>query len=353
MWKFHRYYVKELLINLSLTFVMLFGIALLATVARGISRSQSLGAYMGLWITLMWVLDAIPHLVLISVLVASVFTFGRAAADNEVAAIRSAGVSPLRLIGAAIFVGACAAGANGYLLHNWIPWAHYRKYRPTSDALELLLINNKSSQKKWEIGDFRMTWERREGMRYFDVDFHAQNNEQIYVGRADELVVSYDKADSELVLTAKGFRGELEKGGKRTLFDSEVRLAYPLSLLIEKNKRHEGMKDLSTAQLVAEVASGGGERSEQARWFIWLRSGQALATLLFAIIGFPIGVLFRRAGRMMAFAISFIPLGVYYALMIGVAPALAKTVDAAWPAFVPDAVLALAAIVLTRRALRS
>ena len=353
MWKFHRYYVKELLINLSMTFVMLFGIALLATVARGISRSQSLGVIMGLWITLIWVVDAVPHLILISVLVASVFTFGRAAADNEVAAIRSAGVSPLRLIGAALFVGACAASVNGYLLHNSIPWAHYWKYRPTTDALKLLLMNNKSTQKKWELGDFRMTWERRDGMRYFDVDFHARDDKQAYVGRAEELVVSYDEVEGELVITAKRFRGEVEKGSKRTLFDSEVRIAYPLSALVEMNKRHEGMKDLSTAQLVAEVANESGLRSEQARWLVWFRSCQAFATLLFAVIGFPIGVMFRRAGRMMAFAISFIPLGAYYALTIGVARALARTVDSVWPVFLPNAVIACAALFLTRRALRS
>ena len=40
MWKIHRYYLKELTTNSVVTFLVLFGIVLTATVYRGIDRAQ-------------------------------------------------------------------------------------------------------------------------------------------------------------------------------------------------------------------------------------------------------------------------------------------------------------------------
>ena len=40
MWKIHRYYFKEVATNAVLTFVVLFGIALISLIYRGIQRAQ-------------------------------------------------------------------------------------------------------------------------------------------------------------------------------------------------------------------------------------------------------------------------------------------------------------------------
>lgn len=352
MWRFHRYYIKEFLLNLSLTFVMLFGICLLALVARGIYRSQGLDLVIGLWITLLWTVDAIPHVLSISVLVASVFTFGRAAADNEITAMRMTGTSPLRLMGGVLFVGAMTASINAWLLHNTIPLVHYYKYRPTSDALKLLLMSNRSRQNKMEFRDFTMVWERKDGLRYYQVAFNATSRQGNFVGSADELEIEHNEAEEALVVKARNFEGDQETGDRRFRIALQtLRLTFSLSEILEKNKRAEGMKDVSTAQLVAEVDGGTGERTMLATWFIWLRSCQSLASLLFAIIGFPIGVVFRRAGRMVSFAISFLPLALYYGLMY-VAPWVARETNAVWPVFIPDAGLLLLALILGRRAFR-
>lgn len=352
VWRFHRYYIRELLANLSLTFVMLFGISVLALVARGIYRSQGLDLLIGLWITLLWSIDTIPHLLSISALVASVFTFGRAAADNEITAMRMTGTSPLRLMGAVLFVGALAASANAWLLHNAIPYVHFMKYRPTADTLKLFLMSNRPRQNKLELQDnLMLMWKTREGMQFADVRFKAASRRDGgYIGKADELQIDHDVSNDALRLTLTNFEGQ-RLGNSDSFETAKLVLTFGVSEILEKNKRAEGLKDLPTAQLVAEVQGGVSERSLEARWYVWLRTFQAFASLLFALIGLPIGIVFRRAGRMVAFAISFVPLALYYGMMFA-APWVARKTQSAWPAVIPDVGLVLAFLLLSRKAFR-
>lgn len=358
MWRFHRYYIKEFLVNLLLTFVMLFGVAILATISRATGRAQGLGLLLTLRLTLYWALDTLPQLLSISVLVSSVFTFGRAASDNEITAMRAAGIRPVRLLGAVLFVGAMMGATNAWLVHDVIPWAHYEKYRPTKDAFKLLMINNKSMQNQWQVDRFQMRWKRRDGpRRYLDVDFNANADQGMATGHAESLEIDYDEAEDALVLLIDNFDGEMAtRGKKRTMrMPGQITLSFSISAIANQNRRHEGMRDISTAQLVAEVESGAGTgesgRAWQARWWIGHRISQALSTLFFALIGFPIGVLFRRAGRMVSFAISFVPLAFFYGLVF-LGQGLSRRFESWSFSLLPTAGLAIAAIWMTRKVFR-
>ena len=92
-------------------------------------------------------------------------------------------------------------------------------------------------------------------------------------------------------------------------------------------------------------------RPVQASWVIWWRSCHALAALLFSLVGFPIGVLARRSGRMAAFAFSFLPLSVYYVLNF-VGPVLARETGSSWPAVLPAAGILVLSALLVHRAFR-
>ncbi|MCA8969974.1 MAG: LptF/LptG family permease [Planctomycetes bacterium] len=354
MWRFHRYYIKEFLINLLLTFVMLFGIAVLATVSRATGRAQGLGLLLTLRLTMYWSMSLIPQLLSISVLVASVFTFGRAASDNEITAMRAAGIRPIRLLGAVLFVGALVGSANAWLLHEVIPWTHYEKYRPTKDAFKLLMINNKSRQNQWELDNFQMRWGKGDGAgRYLDVDFNVTNDRGSQTGRADSLEIVYDEPEDALILLIDGFDGEITRNGKTVpvKLPGQTTLAFSIGLLETRNRRDEGMHDVSTSQLVAEVDSGVTGRDWQARWLVGDRIGNALSTLFFALIGFPIGVLFRRSGRMVSFAISFVPLAFFYGLVF-LGQGLSRRTEDWQYSLLPVAGLAIAAVLLTRRVFR-
>ena len=94
MWKIHRYYLREVTVSALLTFLVLFGIVLIASVSRGIDRAQGGNLLSAALITFYWAADTFPHLLAISLLIATVLTFARASQDREITALRAAGISP-------------------------------------------------------------------------------------------------------------------------------------------------------------------------------------------------------------------------------------------------------------------
>ena len=363
MWRFHRYYLREMLLNLSMTFLMLFGVALLALLARGISRTQGQDMWLALWVTLLWAIDIVPDLLAISTLIATVFTFGRAAGDNEITAIRMSGVSPVRLLGSVLIVGTLTAGLNTYLLHNLIPYAHYKKYRPFEELAEQFVANLRPSNNRIEMGNrLKMAWHRIDDQgRWVDVQIKAQGSKgESFEGFAKRVWIEKGDRDGLLFLKLQGpegYRGGETRDGKKErqafklLPTSVIWITFDVKELAEKGKRAEGIKDLPTAQLIAEYERGGSENPEVSRWTIWLRSFKGLASLLFAIVAFPIGVLSKRSGRMAALSMSAIPLTVYYTSFY-LAPGLARVTGALWPVAVPTIAMLILSWILMRRAFR-
>jgi lipopolysaccharide export LptBFGC system permease protein LptF len=355
VWRFHRYYLREILTNAGMTFVMLFGISLLALAAKGITRSQGADMVTALWITLLWSTDSIHHLIPISLLVGTVFTFGRAAADNEITAIRMAGVSPLRLMGAVLIAGSLASGTNSLILHNLVPMVHYLKYRPFKNLVHQFLQSNRASGNRLQIGKMSMTWEKKEGNCYQKVVFDLKHGVTTRVGWARQ--ACFEARNNGRILVLKLFDTEghesvgKQKGRERQFKFGELELTFDIRDLIEKNKRREGVKDLETAQLWAEFKRGQSRQQGEIEWRIWRRTTQAWAAFFFVLVAFPIGVMSRRAGRMVAFAFSFMPLFLYYVLSY-IAPKMARSTDSVLPVFLPSAGLFVVALFLNRKAFR-
>ncbi|PIE24058.1 MAG: hypothetical protein CSA62_04425 [Planctomycetota bacterium] len=363
MWRFHRYYLREMLLNLGMTFLMLFGVALLALLARGISRTQGQDMWLALWVTLLWAIDIVPDLLAISTLIATVFTFGRAAGDNEITAIRMAGVSPLRLLGSVLIVGTLTAGLNTYLLHNLIPYAHYKKYRPFEQLAEQWVANLRPSNNRIEMGDrLVMAWHRQDEQgRWIDVQIKAEGSDgNSFEGFAKRVWMEKGAREGLIYLKLQGpegYRGGEVHNGKamrgtiKLDQNAVIRISFDVREIAEKGKRAEGIKDLPTAQLVAEYERGGSENPEVSRWMIWLRSFKGFASLLFAVVAFPIGVLSKRSGRMAALSMSAIPLTIYFVCFY-LAPGLARLSGELWPVALPSAVMLVLIWILMRRAFR-
>lgn len=360
MWRFHKYFGRELLTNLGLTFVMLFGIVLLSLVARGISQAPGQSILIALYITLLFAIDAIPHLLNISLLIATVFTFSRAAADNEITALRMAGLSPLRLMGSVLFVGALVSGVNSYLVHNLIPTVHFNKFRAVTSAIEQFVMSNRSTTNSWEIAGTSMRWKRQNGRLYEEVSFKRPPQNGLYVeGFAKTAELGRDPSGEELSFTLNNQQVFIYKRGKDGQFlpqmggdEEQARISLNLRQIMSRTQREEGEKDVNTAQLVAEQVRGDAWRPGLASWLIWDRSSRGLAGLLFAIVAFPIGLLMRRAGKGAAVAFSLVPLTFYYFLLIVVNKALATSLGQSWPAVIPLIGLFLLSQILMHLAFR-
>ena len=304
--------------NALLTFIVLFGIALVSFLSRGIQRSQGGDMIAAALITLLWTVDTIPHLLMISLLFGTVLAFARASADREIIAIRAAGISALVPMAPAILLGIGFALLASVSLHSWIPYTHFHKFRVIPDIARQLLLNLGAADDQMQLKDRAiMVWNRRDAQdRFHDVVIYSRKGLE---GRGQSLAggslmtarlawLETDPRKGELALVLEDVRDPIS--GRHHA--GTIALQFDLHELSEQGRRDEGDKDMASDQLLAEVARDMHENPGGALFTVERRSGFAWMPLLLAPIGFCIGVLARNAGRVTALCFAMVPLLVYY-----------------------------------------
>jgi hypothetical protein len=189
MWKLHRYYLKELGVNFGITFVVMFAVVLVSLVTRGIQRSQGGELLDALLITLLFALDAFPHLLSITFLVATVLTFARASQDRELIAIRAAGIGPSVPMMPALLIGLLLSVVGSFANHYVIPHVHYNKYRVIAEVVRNVFTNLKLGSDRIPILDtgFVMTFAGRDGKDYVDCTIYCPSDRRIE-GRSSPII---------------------------------------------------------------------------------------------------------------------------------------------------------------------
>lgn len=358
MWKIHRYYLAELTVSVVLTFLVLFGTALLMSVPQAIGRAQGGGLVAALMITVLFAVDAIPHLLAMAILFAAVLTFARASQDREITAMRAAGISPRVPMVAALLVGLTASLLGGYATHYLIPWAHFHKYRVIGDAIRSFYLQTEMSGDRMAFGGFLMTWrDRDENGHFHDVVVKIGSGQEdgepavrsAGPGRgvfyADEAWLTWGDVGESIGLQFENMWSlRMGKVGRFTIW-------VDLRALTAEVRRDESDKDLASDQLLSEVIRGVHESPDGARFTVHRRSSFALMSFLFAPIGFCIGVLARGRGRMTALLFGMVPLLLFYSCVM-IAPELLRMVE--WPlmGLLPVFVLGLGAIPFCWRLLK-
>ncbi len=77
---------------------MLFGIAFLVAVARWTYHSAGLDPILVIKSMFLWSIDPLPHIIPIALMIAVIFTYGRATADNEILAVKMGGIPVYQVI---------------------------------------------------------------------------------------------------------------------------------------------------------------------------------------------------------------------------------------------------------------
>ncbi len=334
MWKLHRYYLKEVAANAFLTFAVLFGIVLVAMVYRGIDRAKGADLVSAAAITFFYAADTFPHLLTISLLMASVLAFARASQDREITAIRAAGISPRVPMVSAVLIGLLFSIGGSYAQHYMIPWAHYYKYRVTSEIIRNFLVNTQMSGNKVAFGRTVITWER---------DDERGHLHDVLIRRPGQLISAKEawldlSADGE-TMTLATEKLELLHGATGRL-SGRSGLSFSMREFNEGKRRNEGDKDITSDQLLAEVERGVHENPGGARYTVHQRSCFALMPFLLTPIGFCIGVLARDRGRMTAILFAMVPLVLFYGCVL-IAPSLVRSWDQPWLAWLPAMVIGL------------
>ncbi|MHC4844530.1 MAG: LptF/LptG family permease [Planctomycetota bacterium] len=307
MMLFQRRIFRELFWNTVTTWFLLTAVLVLILSSQAVVRTEGL--------TLMMFARSIPvfattemNLTLpISVLVAVILTYGRAAADNEIDTLRASGVHPLHVFMPGLVFGVFISAGMLVTLDYVRPLMERSKKRMAKDTdLAALLRNKLAAGEPVKLDDETII-----SVDGFDAEGRAQGM-RIQIYNTDE------ELEREIVAVSASLRLKRETGEfEVTMYDFEgvvggkirgeqVTITRPLprdvALMIEKH--------LTTPQLMAWLDRHPTRRTgfteTFARLDVHMRMSGAVSCLLFVILGIPVALMFKRHDRTGAFLVAFL-----------------------------------------------
>lgn len=359
MWRLHRYYLKELAINAAITFIVLFGVVLISLVYRGIQRSQGGSLLDAAMITLFWALDAVPHLLTISFLIATVVTYTRAAQDRELVAIRAAGISPRVPMQSAVLVGIMLSVLASFANHYMIPAVHFMKYRVIKEVVRGAYLNLGLGGDRIKLPGGRVLT-----FREVDPETKAMLDCTIYspkpiVSGSNSRITFVDSVtippteeweeNSDLLVVLSGVRPSSLDSEPTQLGD--IQIVVPIDDIGSAGSRPDRDDDVGSDQLLAEVMRGVHTDPVRATYTLFRRCCFALMPALLGPIGYCIAELSRFRGRVFALMFALLPVAMFYLGEVVGARLLIST-NNPWTAWMPVVLLSVVGVPLVWRQLR-
>jgi lipopolysaccharide export system permease protein len=390
----HRMIFWELLRVFLLALVTLTGLFLLGGLVseatqRGLAPSQVL------MVIPLLVPNTLPYTIPATTLFATCVVYGRLAHDNEVTAIKSAGVHLGRLIAPSVLLGLLTAGGTMALYYDFIPRTHEMlRTHVLSDVEEWLYILLKKQGSLKYPKKFSMWVRQVHGKRLIDVIIKkVGDNKAGYsmVARAREASLHYEptrnviRLDMSNVFTCgenvfsgavnhdQSFEVPLEEAfvrngyqrrpsdlGWQELLERRADLPDEIRQTAEGIERPPVLPETTPAQreemvqsfqhiLTMKVRERNNVEAE-----LHLRPALAVGCLCFALIGGPVGIWFSRADYLSAFVSCFLPtVFAYYPLLLcGTNMAKDGRLPPAVALWAANAVVGAAGLVLYGRLLR-
>ncbi len=341
-----------------LTMTAIFVLFMVAAQARDIGLSPSDIMHLVPYV----IPSTLPYTIPVSLLFAATVVYGRLAGDNEIIAIKTAGLSVwMVLVPILILAGALSLWLL-YVSGGWIPrCTHNAKlvlFKDTEDMFYKLLAKEREfNHPKWPFlikvrdvqgdkmidatfkhkvkgsNEYDAVIQAREATLHFDVEakvvrvFLKHSEIQHFARDADVVLINNDTLvipippDSQMRTDQK-----IQEFSNAELM---VELAKNHKL-IENVRKYEAIKDgFAFASGRLDAINWGDVNSafrDQSDWIRrcnefeteWqLRISMAVGSLLFVFLGGPVGILFAKRDFLSAFMTCFLPIiGLYYPLML-------------------------------------
>lgn len=272
-------------------------------------------------------LDYLPHILYlispIAVLLASVFSIGNMSRHLELVALRSAGISILRIVAPILASGALASAAMYWMQDKILPDANHRRYE----------INEPKSQDGESGGDplekFNYLYTASDGtILYFDFyTGHRNSGQGITVIKQPKRGPLEMRIDARTLTWEKdhwvlkdGTRREF-KGGKLTA-ESFTQMRFPEFKDAPKDLLNDRAypEEMSMGELDRRIAilQRSGENARQLQTERYFRISSSLVCLFMALIGAAMSVNTIKAGLARNFGIALLITFLYYvALRLG------------------------------------
>ena len=343
----HRYQLWELLQNVLLTLAAITAIYFIVALAFVMGSEKASGIPFAL-VLRQTGYQAVANFDLIlplTILTASIFSYGRLRAEREFTAIRVAGVHPFQVLLPAIFVGALGTFGLAWLAGGAMPDAHFRQrtslQQEVFDHLEDIL---KKRDRRFRGDGWNAKWDALEqdseghivlrGLRFFIYD-DSQGIDEMEARSilADWAKPTLDRRTNRLTMHLRDVRLVMEDG----MFSTADRLTLPLNLSVfGKTYKFKRESDMTYEELLTRrerfAAFAGGdaeftpkerekhkERVLESSIEFHQRFAFAGSCLMFAVFGAILGLLRGTNNRALVFLQGFIIviLGYYPLAMAG------------------------------------
>jgi lipopolysaccharide export system permease protein len=307
MMLFQRRLLVELLANAASTLLILSVVLMLASIAQVLAHPEGLSLPSLARILPIFAFSQLDITLPISVLVSVVLTYGRAAADNEIDALRTSGVHPLQVGLPGLLFGTLMSLTLLAAMDYAKPWAEVVKDRFRNDIdLGAVLRNKLSAGEPVNLNDGRTVITvdgfneqgQALGVRLQQYSEDGEIERELLAERAE---IGVQPARGELTLTLRNFhtvRGPRFDGVETTV-----------TVQVGRGSTELDIDDLTTPQLLSELQRGdrlSGIKRGEVELTIYMRVAGAAACLLFTLVGMPLALLFRRGDRTGAFLIAFL-----------------------------------------------
>jgi len=388
--------LSELLKVFLLSVTALTGILLLAGIFQEASKN-GLSPTQILMIIPLLIPSMLPYTLPATTLFATCVVYGRLAHDNEILAIKAAGINILRVVWPGVLLGIIVSGVTIYLYYRPIPRTHFLlRVTFLKDVEEFLYsMLKRDGQIVHPKLNIEIYVKQIQGRRLLDAQFmrkDADNKDYDMIARAREATLSVNLAQHQIQIHMHSCR-ITSKDGDTGFFEDKV---WPVDLPVEftnptksrpcdmtwQEMRQERAKlvqereaielDIATHKAalalqtdptrfqkhVHDLSNQLARKAQEIRDIdeeMNMRPALAMGCLCFVLIGCPVGIWFSRSDYLSAFITCFLPIVlIYYPLMLcGINMGRLGRFDPIVSTWAADTLLAVASLPLFRRLLRN
>ncbi len=342
-----------------LTMTAIFVLFMVAAQAKDIGLSPGDIAHLVPYV----IPSTLPYTVPVSLLFAATVVYGRLAGDNEIIAVKSAGLSVFTVLWPTIFMGLGLSALLLYASSGWIPRSNHNAkmvlFKDLEDMFYKLLARDREfNHPKWP---FLIKVRDVQGSKMIDPTFKHKvkgtgEYDAIIQARAAEMhfhmsenLVRVYLEDAEIQRLVQGVDVFLINNNELPFsippdskFNMETKNQERTNAEIEAElaRMEHSIATVRKGEAIKAAFAFGTGRIDRINWgdvhqafrdhSDWIRGcnevktewhlriSMAFGSLLFVLVGAPIGIRFARRDFLSAFMTCFLPIiAIYYPLMLG------------------------------------
>ena len=320
--------------------------------------------------------------------------FGRISADNEIIALKSAGISPMCVFRPAVVLGVLLSVPSVWLNDMAVSWAKPAMQLVILRSFEEIIYRGLSSKKAYnsEKG-FAIHVQEVKDRWLIKPNIWMQTDSQLRTISAERARISIDPVDDKMVIEL--IDAFVDAGSGQVRWHGSLTIDMPLNLAAKNGTNSTSPSQYSISQIPRELRRQNGlndRRREKlaTRYSIALASGRFISIndatsdniseevaetekklsrlktepmrrwalgfscLAFVWMGVPMAILIRSADYWWTFGVCFIPILLIYYPIFGLTLELAK--DGTWPAsslWLGNVTLALIGTCLMRKVVKT